>query len=80
MSNFIEIKGTIIAQDEIAWIEYLTAAEIKAANGGIDFSPPVEPEGRTYVTLKNHSAPHWIRGDVRDELRTLLYPRWCERR
>jgi len=74
MSNFVEVRGIIIAADDIQWIEYLTAEQLKARERGTE--APSEPEGRTYVLLK--SAPgllHWLVGDVRGEFRALLAPR-----
>lgn len=69
MSSFIEIRGKIIAIDDVAWVEYLSAAEIAELH-----MTTAEPEGRTYVILKGSRGAQWIAGDVRAEFRTLLAP------
>jgi hypothetical protein len=80
MPDFIEIKGNILPVAAITWIEYYTAEQLLAANGGVEVIPPVEPEGRTYVTLRGTPVQQWIAGDVRDEFRALLSPRGGVRR
>lgn len=76
MPRFIEVKGIIIAIDNITWIEYQTADEIlaKAGGPGVLCVPPIEPEGRTYVLLRHAPEPTWIAGDVRSEFRRVLDP------
>lgn len=75
MPQFIEIKEIIIPADAITWIEYMTFEAItRGAAVGVPFVPSVEPEGRTYVTLRGHPEAMWIAGDVRAEFRALLNP------